>query len=325
MGKKGTGKQYGFKPRRKDQDKKWRQENALNSVGDAGQAADDDEYRSPSEHGSDDELSKRLKNDLDVSGNEPSSSENAGASRHSRGYVSPQGWEIEFTGVYPKYPVAMWDVSQCDPRKCTGRKLARFQLIRTLRLGQRFNGLILSPMGTQCVSPADADIVREHGIAVIDCSWNRLEETPFGRMKGNHPRLLPYLIAANPVNYGKPCQLSCVEAVAATMFITGFKSDALFYLSKFKWGRSFLSLNDDLLNLYSKCSSSSELVAAQNDYLANLDSKDSGQNRCYDLPPSESEEDEEEESEEEENEKEVEEGKGESEEPNKNTETIQTE
>lgn len=190
-------------------------------------------------------------------------------------------------GSPASFTVAMWDLNHCDPKKCSGRKLLRHQLIKNLKLGHRFPGLVLSPVGVNCVSPQDREIIETSGIAVVDCSWARIEETPFGRMKSPHPRLLPFLIAANPINYGKPCQLSCVEAIAAALVITGFREQAKFYLSKFSWGNSFLQLNDELLELYSKCKSSKEILEVQQKYLEDTEKERKNRN-CDDMWPTSS-------------------------------------
>ncbi|XP_045464174.1 18S rRNA aminocarboxypropyltransferase [Harmonia axyridis] len=188
-----------------------------------------------------------------------------------------------------EFPVAMWDFNQCDPKKCSGRKLERMKLIKSLKIKQKFHGVVLTPLGSKCVSPADKEIVSNKGVCVVDCSWAKIDETPIASLKTTCGRLLPFLIAANPINYGKPCQLSCVEALAATMYIVGFKSNARFYLNKFSWGHSFLELNEELLDKYSECANSEEVIAAQNQYLEDIKKSQQQRRDMPDFPPSESE------------------------------------
>lgn len=165
-------------------------------------------------------------------------------------------------------PLAMWDFNHCDPKKCSGRKLNRLGVLKNLKIGgSKFKGVVCSPNGRQSVSPADRVLVETFGVAVVDCSWARIDEVPFHKIKSPHERLLPYLIAANPVNYGKPLRLNCAEAVAACLFITGFLDQGHELMSKFSWGHAFYEVNEHLFTLYRSCKNSAEVVKAQEDFL----------------------------------------------------------
>ncbi|KAG2747964.1 DUF367-domain-containing protein [Suillus brevipes Sb2] len=171
---------------------------------------------------------------------------------------------------YIDVPVAMWDFDHCDPRRCSGKKLARLGLITELRVGSRFRGVVVSPKGTLVVSPADKEIVGRDGVAVVECSWARIDDVPFSKIASPHERLLPYLLATNPTNYGKPWRLNCVEALAATFYITGFDQHAETLLSSFGWGDSFWKVNGPYLKRYQKCSSAEEVAAMQEAIIAEL-------------------------------------------------------
>lgn len=179
-------------------------------------------------------------------------------------------------------PLAMWDLGQCDKKRCTGTRLVRQGVIQELRLGQHFPGVIMSPVGRSSVSVEDAELIRAKGLAVVDCSWNKLDDVPFGRIKGRAPRLLPWMLAANPVNYGKPCKLSCAEALAAALYICGQKDDARAIMSRFKWGHSFFSLNEELLEMYAACPDAHQVIEAQNRYLESLGDRDRERERAHD-------------------------------------------
>ena len=167
--------------------------------------------------------------------------------------------------------LAMWDFEQCDAKRCTGKKLERMGMLKSLPLSASFKGIVLSPTGQKAVSLEDKEIVEKSGACVIDCSWNEVTSggsIAFHKLRMGNPRLLPFLIAANPVNYGRPLKLSCVEALAATLFICGFQDRAQELLAKFTWGQTFIDLNFELLTQYSQCQTGQEVIEAQNRYLA---------------------------------------------------------
>jgi pre-rRNA-processing protein TSR3 len=127
----------------------------------------------------------------------------------------------EHTFTKPPFKAACWDFGHCDAKRCSGKRLMHFGMMRELPIGQKFPGVVISPNAKKIVSAADRELLEQHGAAVVECSWVRVKEIPWTRIGGKCERLLPYLVAANPVNYGRPWRLNCVEALAACFFICG--------------------------------------------------------------------------------------------------------
>lgn len=141
-------------------------------------------------------------------------------------------------------------------------------MMRSLRPSATSRGVVLTPSADTAVSYADAQVAAERGVAVVDCSWARVDDVPFGTLKGGPPRLLPFLVAANPVNYGKPLKLTCAEAAAAALYIMRFKDAARAVMAPFSWGHAFFQVNEDLLDKYADAEDSAGVVAVQNEYIA---------------------------------------------------------
>ncbi|KNC76348.1 hypothetical protein SARC_11149 [Sphaeroforma arctica JP610] len=129
------------------------------------------------------------------------------------------------------------------------------------------------------------------GVAVVDCSWAQLGSVKFDKIRSPHERLLPYLVAANQVNYGKPCKLNCAEALAACLYICGEPDAAELLMSKFGWGPAFIEINRELLDLYAECENGEEVLKVQKEWIDMLSKEveTKGDRRPDLYPPSSSE------------------------------------
>ncbi|KAI7111971.1 RLI and DUF367 domain protein, partial [Hortaea werneckii] len=168
----------------------------------------------------------------------------------------------------PPFKAAAWDLNHCDAKRCSGKRLMRLGLMRELHVGQKHPGIIVSPKAKVLLNPSDREILEQYGAAVVEASWKRIDEVPFNRIGGPNPRLLPYLIAANPTNYGRPWRLNCVEALAACFFICGHRDWAEEVLSTFSYGKSFLEINSTVLKKYAACKDEEEVKKAEEAWLA---------------------------------------------------------
>lgn len=145
----------------------------------------------------------------------------------------------------------VYDFHQDDPKKCTAARLRKFRLIKSLPNLQRIpsSAIVLNPTSSKTLSLDDKEPVQRNGLVALDCSWN-LSENIFDRNIPGDNRRLPILLAGNPTNYGIPGRLSTAEALAAALILTGYRKPAEAILSLFKWGETFLSLNQDPLESY---------------------------------------------------------------------------
>jgi pre-rRNA-processing protein TSR3 len=113
--------------------------------------------------------------------------------------------------------------------------------------------------------------LEQYGAAVVECSWVRVKEIPWSQIGGKCERLLPYLVAANPVNYGRPWRLNCVEALAACFYICGHEDWAEIALQHFSYGKPFLEINAQLLKRYAACTSEEEIKKAEEAWLTKIE------------------------------------------------------
>ena len=170
---------------------------------------------------------------------------------------------------------AIW-LAQDDPKKNTAVKLSKRG---TLRLHERFTklprkGIILEPLCGKVLGPEDHSILLEDSGSLVglDCSWAQIEDSVEQVMKRTRlkARMLPLLLAANPVNWGKPSRLTTAEAIAASLYLIGNEKQARDLLSAFSWGEQFFVLNKEPLDAYQNAKSSKELVDLQFEFF-NID------------------------------------------------------
>lgn len=166
---------------------------------------------------------------------------------------------------------ALW-LAQDDPKKNTAvlaSKRGDLKLHKSVRTLPK-RGIILEPLCGKVFGPEDHDLLlNQRGALVgLDCSWAHIESSVDAVMKQTRlqARTLPLLLAANPVNWGKPSRLTTAEALATVLYLVGEKDQAERVLGAFRWGERFFQLNQEPLDAYAAATTSTELVNLQFDF-----------------------------------------------------------
>ncbi|MEM2869843.1 MAG: DUF367 family protein [Thermoplasmata archaeon] len=162
---------------------------------------------------------------------------------------------------------------QCDPKKCTAMKMARFGravLVKDLRSLLLPHGApLLDPFAPRFLSREDSPLAERKGLIALDSSWDQTDGQSFRAMTRGlrtQPRALPYLLAANPVKFGQPFRLSTLEALAAALIILGRRRQAEELLGLYTWGPRFLELNREPLKDYEEAVDEGAIRRASSSY-----------------------------------------------------------
>lgn len=165
--------------------------------------------------------------------------------------------------------VFVHDKCQCDPKKCTAKRMMKFGLARNVGESSVPRGsVVLSPFADKALSPADRQYAEKSGITVTDVTWTNIDEFP--RLKGMNERALPFLIASNPVNWGRPMELNSAEAILASLIILGEREQSEEFKRRFGWGEEFMRINGEMLGEYANAKDSAEVVRIQNEFLESI-------------------------------------------------------
>jgi pre-rRNA-processing protein TSR3 len=169
-------------------------------------------------------------------------------------------------------PVIVYDKNQCDPKKCTAKRMLKFGLAKEAKTLRNIpsGSIVLSPFAEKALSPADLKYAH-NGLVVMDLTWTNIDEFP--KLSRTQDRALPYLLASNPINWGRPMELNSAEAVLASLLILGQKEQADSFMGRFNWAPEFVRLNGELLDAYSRASDSTEVVRIQNEYVNSIKSQ----------------------------------------------------
>ncbi|EUD69058.1 pre-rRNA-processing protein TSR3 [Plasmodium inui San Antonio 1] len=161
----------------------------------------------------------------------------------------------------------MFDYNECQNQKCSCKKLYKFKKIKKAPINKKFKGIVLTPFCEKLFSINDKATVENFGLSVIDCSWKSLDLLK--KCKFANQRKLPYIIAVNSINYGKPYKLSCLESLAFCLYVCGYNKQCTDILNIYKWSSSFVNLNEELLDMYKLCNTHEEVKNVEDEFIHN--------------------------------------------------------